>query len=128
MLHEKALKVFGKPNLGSRRIFNDEKSAMFNLIKSDSCTKFYHGKILFPFLISISRIINILHLTPWSTNRCHVDDFWLLSLNDFHCLSPAFGSEQVVTCAEVYWSADSKSLHCCRLTKLGRAAKQLKEI
>ena len=32
MLHEKALKVFGKPNLGSRRIFNDEKSAMF---KSD---------------------------------------------------------------------------------------------
>ena len=25
MLREKALKVFGKPNLGSRRIFNDEK-------------------------------------------------------------------------------------------------------
>ena len=49
MLRKKALKVFGKPNLGSRRIFNDEISTMFNLIKSDSGTKFYLGKILFPF-------------------------------------------------------------------------------
>ena len=48
MLREKALKAFGKPNLRSRRIFNDEISTIFNLIKSDSSTKFYHGKILFP--------------------------------------------------------------------------------
>ena len=52
MLHEKALKAFGEPNLGSRKIFDDKISTMFNLIKSDSGTKFYHGEILFPLLIS----------------------------------------------------------------------------
>ena len=49
MLHEKALKAFGEPNLGSRRIFDDKISTMFNLVKSDSGTKILPWEDTFSF-------------------------------------------------------------------------------
>jgi hypothetical protein len=60
MLREKALKAFGKPNLGSRRIFHNE---LFIIAQSDK-ERLEH-KILpwedtFPLSICICKIIHVL--------------------------------------------------------------------
>ena len=97
MLHEKALEAFRVPDLRRSRILNHEVPAMFDLEQSNTNTKFYHGQIFLSLLICVCRIVDILHVRPWSTDRCHMNDFWSLSLYDFHGFSPAFGCRQVVT-------------------------------
>ena len=127
MLREKALKALGKPNVGSRRIFNDEISTMlfFYHVQSDNDRhdRLYH-KILpwekkNPLLIGICGIINDLQLAPCSTNRRNVDDLWLLSLNDFHCFSPSFGCQHIAPCSQIHRRSDSES--CMDADGLSRA-------
>ena len=128
MLHEKALKTLCEPDLWCGRILNDEESAMFDLIQSNLSTKLNHGKILSSFHSSICRIVDVLHLTPWSTNWCHVNNLRLLSFNHFHCLPPTFGCKQIVTCSQIYWRSYSKSLHGCYLTEFCWATKHFQKV